>query len=211
MAVTCPACGRGYDVTLFPFGRTIECTCGARVGRAPPERDVVRGADTRFLCDAMLGRLARWLRALGYDTAFDAGAADENVARTAVREERLLLTKDRSLPDEWRVGGCLVLESEDPLVLLRRVHERLGLGEPPGPFTRCLACNGKLEAASEEAVEARVPARAREKHETFRHCPGCGRVYWEGSHVGRMRGKLEAALEITLRESGTGGAGTAHR
>lgn len=211
MAVTCPDCGRGYDVTLFQFGRTIECTCGARVGRAPPERNVVRGPDTRFLCDAMLGRLARWLRALGYDTSFDPHADDEDVARSAVREERFVLTKDRSLPDEWRVGGCLVLEDDAPLVLLRRVHERLGLGEPPGPFTRCLACNGKLEPASEEAVEARVPARAREKHEAFRQCPGCGRVYWEGSHVRRMRGKLEAALGVTLRTPGTGDSEPAHR
>lgn len=198
MAVTCPGCGRGYDVTLFQFGRTIDCACGRRVGQAAPERDVVRGPETRFYCDAMLARLARWLRALGYDTRHDARVDDEVLARTAVREERLILTGDRSLPDEWRVGGCLVVGDDAPLELLRRVHRRLDLEDPPAPFSRCLECNGLLRSVSPTSVGDTVPPRVRREQEEFRRCTECGRVYWEGSHVRRMRRTLEVALDLDL-------------
>lgn len=198
VAIACSECGRGYDATLFQFGRTIECACGARVGHDPPERDVVRGPDTRFFCDAMLGRLARWLRALGYDTRYRPRVEDGTLAREAVREERLILTRDRAFPDEWRVGGCRVLEEGAPLELLRRLRERLELGPAPAPFSRCLECNGVLEWAPRSAVDDEVPERVLERHDLFRRCGACGWVYWEGSHVRRMRRELREALGVEL-------------
>ena len=71
MAILCPTCGREYDVTLFQFGRTISCTCGAHVGLEKRIPFTPIGREPRFICDAMLGRLARWLRTLGYDTEYD--------------------------------------------------------------------------------------------------------------------------------------------
>ncbi|MDX1624685.1 MAG: Mut7-C RNAse domain-containing protein, partial [Gemmatimonadota bacterium] len=120
MAIPCPECGRQYDVTLFDYGRTIHCTCGARVGleirstRSP-------GAEPRFLCDTMVGKLARWLRAIGVDAAFAGEAEDEAVVRRALAEGRVVVTRDRRLPLEWRGVDVLVLESEDPLERLREV------------------------------------------------------------------------------------------
>lgn len=198
MAVTCPRCARHYDVSLFAFGRTIHCTCGARVGREVEERRIVRDPDPRFLCDAMLGRLARWLRAIDYDAAFDPAIDDAELVHLAVEEERVLLTRDRRLPEEWRVASCLVLEADSPLARLREVHERLRLPWPRPLFRRCLACNTPLEPLPAEKARGLVPPRVGEAHERFTRCPGCGRIYWGGSHARRMRRALHRAL-------GTGG------
>ncbi|NIQ57070.1 MAG: twitching motility protein PilT, partial [Gammaproteobacteria bacterium] len=94
--------------------------------------------EARFACDAMLGRLARWLRALSYDTVYDPEIEDEDLVRRAVRDGRFLLTRDRRLPEEWRIDGCLVLESDVPLDQLREVDDRLDLEWPRPLFRRCL-------------------------------------------------------------------------
>lgn len=194
MAIECPRCGRHYDVTLFSFGRTIRCTCGARVGREKLERRLDGRPELRFLCDAMLGRLARWLRALGYDAAYDSEIEDADLVRRAVEEERVILTRDRDLVEAWRIEGCLALESDDPLENLAAVDRELGLGWPRPLFRRCLACNVAFEPAPPEEVEAHVPERVRRRETEFRRCPGCERIYWEGSHTRRMRRRLEGVL-----------------
>lgn len=214
MAIPCPACGREYDVTLFQFGRTITCTCGRRVGlekRLGPEAvpgEGRPGAPPRFLADVMLGRLARWLRLVGYDAAWEADASDERLVRRALDEGRILLTRDRRLPDEWRVRNVLVVEAEDPLLQLRDVVERLELDWRRDVFTRCSRCNvalkevdaGELEAAQGTAeagaggAGGAVPAGVLERERRFRRCPACDRVYWAGDHTRRMRTRLERVL-----------------
>jgi len=190
----CSRCGRGYDVTLFQFGRTITCTCGARVGGEVQEWPIRRGSDPRFICDAMLGRLARWLRALGYDTAFDPGIEDAHLVRRAAREERAILTRDRGLSREWRVGELLVLRSERPEGRLREVADAFGIEWPRPLFRRCLDCNVALEEAAPEDVRSRVPDRVLRRKLRLTRCPSCGRVYWRGSHTRRMRRTLEDVL-----------------
>lgn len=194
MAIECARCGRHYDVTLFPFGRTIRCTCGARVGRERLERKLGVGPELRFFCDAMLGRVARWLRALGYDAAYDPEIEDAELVRRAVEEERVILTRDRKLAEEWRIEGCVVLESDDPLKSLDILDRRFDLGWPRPLFRRCLACNVWLEQAPRTAVERHAPQRLRDRGSEFRRCPSCERLYWEGSHTRRMRRRLEETL-----------------
>jgi len=194
MAITCTRCGRGYDTTLFQFGRTIDCTCGARVGIDPQRSSPVAG-EPRFVADAMLGRLARWLRILGFDTAYRDDWADAELARCAYEDERIALTRDRRLPDEWRLPRVLVLASENTREQLRelaRAFPQLGAGRA---FTRCSRCNSTLEMASRESVVGEVPPRVRQLHRSFRRCPTCRRIYWEGSHVARMRHALDELLE----------------
>lgn len=193
MAIPCPGCGRQYDVTLFEYGRTIHCACGRRVGREIRAR-APTGAEPRFLCDAMVGRLARWLRAIGCDAAFAGDVEDAALVRRAVDEGRAIVTRDRRLSVEWRIPDVLVLESEDPLEGVRRVVERFGLAWPRELFTRCLECNVPLRPAGADEVADRVPTHVRRTRDRFRRCPSCGRVYWEGSHTERMRRRLADAL-----------------
>lgn len=196
MAVPCPRCGREYDVTLFQFGRTIHCTCGARVGLEKRIRLPDDSGRPAFAVDAMLGGLARWLRILGYDALYDPGMEDGALVRRAAEEGRWLLTRDARLPREWTVEGCVLVDADEPLDQLREVVERLGLRpSEERAFTRCTRCNAVLEAVAPEKVRGDVPERVHARHEAFRRCPECGRVYWEGSHVRRMRNRIEGLLE----------------
>lgn len=194
MAVPCPGCGRQYDVALFQFGRTIHCRCGARVALAPRVERVRPAAPPRFSVDAMLGGLARWLRLIGCDAAYEPDVPDERLVRSALEEGRVILTRDRSLPREWSVPHCLVLESEVLVEQLREVVRTFDLEWRRRLFTRCSRCNRPLEEVPREAVAARVPPRVWRKQRRFLRCPGCARVYWGGSHVERMRRRLEEAL-----------------
>jgi hypothetical protein len=139
----------------------------------------------------MLGRLARWLRTLGYDTAFDDAIADEVLVRRSLEEGRHILTRDRRLFQEWRVGGGLVLVAERPLAQVREVVSAFALERPRRLFTRCRVCNGVVEPVPAETVRGEVPSRVRAREDRFARCTTCGRVYWEGSHTERMRATLD--------------------
>jgi hypothetical protein len=152
------------------------------------------GDELRFLADEMLGRLTRWLRLVGYDTAYASGADDAEVVRLAVEERRTLLTRDRRLAGEWRVPDCMVLRGDAPLDQLREVVTRFDLDWRAGLFSRCTVCNRLLQPAAPVEVSGRVPAGVVAEQRCFQHCLSCGRVYWHGSHAERMRRALELAL-----------------
>ncbi len=194
MAVLCPACGREYDVTLFQFGRTISCTCGACVGLEERIPFTPIGREPRFICDAMLGRLARWLRTLGYDTEYDDAIDDAVLVARGREEHRRVLTRDRALAKAWRVDGILVLEADDPMEQLEEVIRWLGLAVPDRLFTRCTVCNTALEPLDPAQARDRVPEKVHARHNSFAECPVCDRVYWEGSHAQRMRRRLADGL-----------------
>jgi uncharacterized protein with PIN domain len=194
VGVPCAGCGRDYDVTLFAFGRTIHCTCGRRVGLEPRVRKGIAGGELRFIADAMLGRLARWLRILGFDTAYEAHISDGELVRRAIEEQRVVLTRDRTLPEEWRVSGIFVMATDEPLEQLGEVGRAFGLERHVRIFTRCNRCNARLVAATRGEVRERVPARILRTEEQFLRCPGCERVYWSGSHTRRMRRVVEQVL-----------------
>jgi uncharacterized protein len=151
--------------------------------------------EPRFFADAMLGRLARWLRVLGFDTAYDATLADPALVRLAEADGRVLLTRDRHLLLDLRPARALEIRSDVPLEQLQSVVKALGLTPPSELFTRCLVCNAALPPALSEAdALPLLPPRARGLPGPVRVCPQCGRVYWPGSHVRRMRRALERAL-----------------
>jgi uncharacterized protein with PIN domain len=138
-----------------------------------------------LLLDGMLGRLARWLRLLGYDAAYDRQADDHELARRARAESRVLLTRDRELAARQGIQTLLII-NENLEEQLRQVRQTLG--SPPGaPFSRCPACNSSLVPASREAVRERVPPYVLRRQIEFRLCPGCRRAYWPGTHVERIQ------------------------
>ncbi|HYB99128.1 MAG TPA: Mut7-C RNAse domain-containing protein [Candidatus Limnocylindrales bacterium] len=189
MAVRCPGCGLEYDAGLFQFGRTIDCTCGARAGLDAQMPHIASGSPPRFLADAMLVGLARWLRMLGYDTACDPNAGDAALARRCYDEGRILLTRDRRLPSQWRLPQVLLVEADKPLAQVEEVAARFGLRLGAAVFTRCSRCNVRLEPVPAASAGADLPPGA-PTGEPMHRCPECRRYYWEGSHVERMRREL---------------------
>jgi uncharacterized protein with PIN domain len=193
VAVPCPRCGREYDVTLFEFGRTLWCTCGSRVGLARRERRVAPG-EQRFIADAMLGRLARWLRLLGFDCAWEPEIEDEVLVRRALSEGRIVLTRDRALSEEWRISGIHRIEAEKLRDQLAEVLRGFALAPEIRLLSRCSRCNVRLAPAAREAVAERVPLRILEHHDAFSACPHCGRVYWQGTHTARIERVVDDLL-----------------
>jgi uncharacterized protein with PIN domain len=197
MGVPCTGCGREYDVALFQFGRTIHCTCGERVGLAARVRMRAPSHEIRFFADAMLGRLAHWLRILGFDVAYEGDLPDESLVRRALTEGRVILTRDRALPVQWRVEDVHLVASELPFEQLREVVRTFGLADRVRVFTRCSRCNTRLRSAPPEEVRGLVPPRVLASQSEFRRCAGCGRVYWHGSHTVRMKRVVERILAET--------------
>jgi len=143
----------------------------------------------KLLADAMLGRLSRWLRIVGYDTAYLADTDDFAVLRLARAEERLILTRDHDLAERRGVRTVLI-HSEFLEDQLREVWAAVGPPAEPS-LSRCPACNRTLVEASPEVVAARVPPYIRRTQNEFSLCETCGRVYWRGTHWQRMQELIE--------------------
>jgi uncharacterized protein with PIN domain len=143
------------------------------------------GEAPRFLADAMLGRLARWLRILGYDAEYFPGE-DDDLLRLARRENRVLLTRDTRLLRRRPLPPHLFIQSDRVMEQLRQVVAALRLDPTASPAHRCVCCNTVLEQRPKAAVFGLVPEFVWSHHERFWGCPGCRRVYWAGSHRQRM-------------------------
>jgi uncharacterized protein with PIN domain len=139
----------------------------------------------KLLADATLGRLAKWLRILGYDTAYLADTDDFAVMRLARAEDRLVLTRDHALAGRRGIRTVLI-ESERLEDQLRQVWDVIGT--PPGPaHARCPVCNQPLVEAPPELVADRVPPYIHRTHARFSLCVTCDRLYWPGSHWQRIQ------------------------
>jgi uncharacterized protein len=148
--------------------------------------------DCRFVADVMLGKLARWLRALGHDTLYFRDAGDSRLLGIALRERRRLLTRDAALAT--RAGPAGLLVRADALDgQLRQVVEACDLGTC-APLSRCLECNGLLSARAPVEVSDRVPPYTLATQPTFRQCEGCGRVFWPGTHAQGILARLQPYL-----------------
>ena len=157
----------------------------------------MRSADgVRFLADSNVGRLARWLRVLGYDAAFEPRLSDGLLVFRALREGRVLLTRDveltrRRLITTGQVEAVL-LTGDQVQDQLRQVRQELDLDDGAA-MSRCLECNVPLQPRDPAAVAHRVPPYVRATQRRFSECPPCARVYWPGTHWERMRAQLQQA------------------
>ncbi len=152
----------------------------------------------KLIADAMLGALARWLRILGLDVAYDARLEDAELVARAVAEDRTILTRDRRLVQRRLARRHLLIRSENVEEQVRQVLDELGIDPSEGaPLGRCLRCNTPLVDLPAEEARTRVPPYVAHTQERFRHCPDCGRIYWQATHTERMRRRL-AGMGIEL-------------
>jgi uncharacterized protein with PIN domain len=151
----------------------------------------------RFVVDEMMGRLSRWLRAAGYDVEHRNPWPDEDLLERARATGATILTRDGKIAVRAAAGGTPMrrLEAEALDEQLKDVARAFGLDLLSRAFSRCLECNVAVEPMDREAARAVVPPLAFERHERFERCPRCGKVFWEGTHVERMRRRLRAIAE----------------
>jgi uncharacterized protein len=149
----------------------------------------------KLLVDRTLGRLARWLRVLGYDTVWDGDAGPAELLARAEREERLLLTRDTLLVERravhrGRVRAVLVRHDTLPEQLRQlRIEDGLHRVGPP----RCLVCNGILQDVGLEEARQRIPPYVATTQKKFTYCPICDRITWSATHWDEIRRRLAEA------------------
>lgn len=143
----------------------------------------------KFLADGMLGRLAKWLRILGYDTVYQVHAHDHELMRRARAEGRILLTRDTELAQRRSLQAILIT-SDDIVAQLQQVLRTCKL-TPQAAFSRCPVCNTPLEDLEPELARPRVPPYVSLTQTQFSECPACKRIYWRGTHWARMQARLE--------------------
>ncbi len=177
----------GDRVAVYPMFEAIDITPLLEV-RPRPLRE------PRFLLDVHLGRLATYLRLLGVDADYANDRDDDELAASSRREGRTLLTRDHGLLKRSAVTHGYFVREREPRRQVVEVMRRFDLARLVRPFTRCLRCNTTLEAAARADVLERLPPRTAARHDDFRECPTCRRVYWRGSHYERMRGLIDHLL-----------------
>lgn len=151
--------------------------------------------EKRFVVDHMLGRMARWLRLLGFDTRCER-LQDSNQVEAFRREGFIIITRNRRWYTESQV---LTPSSNDSMAQLVEVIAQASISPTEiKPFRRCILCNCRLESLSRDCVLGRVPDYVYETYARFSTCPGCGRIYWPGSHSRRMSDRLHRLLGWVL-------------
>ncbi len=156
---------------------------------------MTEGPAPRFACDAMLGGLARWLRAAGYDASWQEGIDDGELVRRARAEGRVVLSSDGDvfafgIVRDGVVPALFVPRGLDVQAQLAHVLRGLGLSlrEP-----RCMACGGELTELTKEEAAGQVPPRSLAFHDRFWACAGCGKVFWHGTHWRKITERLRQA------------------
>ena len=147
--------------------------------------------DPRFVVDGHLGRLAAYLRMLGFDTWYDRFADDVLLAAVASTERRFLLTRDVGLLKRREVEDGYCVRAHKPHDQLREVSQRFALRSQLAPFCRCMDCNGPLCPVSKEEVADLLPPHTRETKTEFSRCLNCRKIFWRGSHYARMLGWIQ--------------------
>ncbi len=153
----------------------------------------------RFVADCMLGKLAKWMRMLGYDTKYSSDADDDDLVRLAVRENRILLTRDTRLCERRMVRKrCVYVDWGGTKQQVRQVLDALGLRvSRESLFTRCAVCNGEITALDRSEVRGRVPPYVYKTQDEYGYCANCDKIYWRGTHVQHV---LDALGDTTGRD-----------
>jgi len=174
----------GERVAVYPMFERLDISPVVRL-RPLPLRE------PRFIVDANLGKLARHLRMAGFDALWTNHWDDDEIIRIAALQRRTILTRDKGLLRRGEVERGYFVRATESEAQLAEVVRALQLEPLIAPFTRCRECNVPLEDVAREAVIDRLPEMVRGLYERFKRCPGCERVYWEGTHFARMRALLE--------------------
>jgi uncharacterized protein len=179
----------GDRVAVYPCFEAFDISPVVRLREAPLRR-------TTFVLDVHLGKLARLLRLLGFDSLYRNDYDDADLVRISVGERRVLLTRDRRLLFHRAITHGYFLHSTHAMEQTREVIERFHLAGSVRLFTRCSECNGLVAPVAKEAILDRLQPLTERYYHEFVQCADCGRVYWKGSHYGRLSTRLSRLIGL---------------
>lgn len=142
--------------------------------------------NTAFILDTHLGKLAKYLRMLGFDSLYRNDFEDKEIIHIAGKESRIILTRDTGILKEGSVTHGFFVKSQQPTKQLEQVLNRFDLWNSFSPFTRCMECNGAIDNVDKDSIAHLLKPKTRKYFQEFYQCISCGKVYWKGSHFGDM-------------------------
>ena len=153
----------------------------------------------RFIVDHNVGKLTKWLRLMGYDARFFRGESDAEMVAIALKEKRIILTRDTRIMQRRLVTKgklkALLIASDQPQKQIHQIINSLNLDYRFNPFSLCLECNQPLVERQKSELKDSVPPYVFKTQEQFRQCPACKRIYWRGTHWRAMTRRLEGLGE----------------
>jgi uncharacterized protein with PIN domain/sulfur carrier protein ThiS len=178
---------QGDRISVYPVFESFEIGAVTKVRPSPLRR-------TRFVLDVHLGRLAKSLRMLGFDTLYSNTYDDSSLSRISRDQRRIILTRDRELLKRSMITHGYCLRSDQPMDQLLEVLKRFDLAGKVRPFSRCLRCNSELRPIDADEAASSVPEYVARTYKRYKICPDCGRIYWQGSHWEHMKRVLDFSL-----------------
>lgn len=171
-------------VSVYPVFESLDISAVTKL-RPEPLRI------SSFILDVHLGKLAKYLRMLGFDTLYQNNFEDNEIIDISVKEKRIILTRDLGILKNSKVTHGYWVRSQKPGEQVAEVIRRFDLGKSIKPLNRCIECNGSISPVEKEEIISQLkPKTIRYFHEFYR-CTSCGKVYWEGSHFSKMLGKID--------------------
>ncbi len=174
----------GDKVSVYPVFESLDISSQIRL-REKPIRI------TRFVLDVHLGKVAKNLRMLGFDTIYENNLDDAEIIDIAEREERIILTRDRELLKHGRVSRGYWVRSKKPDRQMMEILKRFDLKSQIKPFHRCMSCNGEIKDVDKKEIEEQLEPKTRQYYDEFFICSNCRKIYWKGSHFDKMEQKIE--------------------
>jgi len=169
----------GERVAVYPVFERLDISPVIQLRAEPLRR-------TRFILDVHLGKLARYLRMLGFDTAYSPEWDDDEIIQLALEQKRIILTRDIWILKQNRVSHGHWIRHHQPLDQLKEVLRTLDLSRQLQPFTRCMDCNGIICPVSKDEIRALADPEIFDRFDAFWQCEDCRKIYWQGSHYKRM-------------------------
>ena len=185
--LSCPL-NDGDRISVYPVFRSLDINPLTRV------RPAFEG-ERRFVLDTHLGKLAAYLRMLGFDSLYRNDCRDEELARISANQQRTLLTRDRGLLKRSIVIHGYLVRKVHPHHQMIEVLSRFDLFASISPFRRCLHCNAPLQAVPKESIRHRLLRKTEQHYDEFHICSDCDRIYWKGSHYQRMQGLIARVIQ----------------
>lgn len=170
-------------VSVYPVFESLDISLLVRLRKRPLRKST-------FILDVHLGRLAKLLRMLGFDSLYRNNYEDSEIISISLKEKRVILTRDRGLLKRKAVTHGYWIESTKPEKQIQEVLRRLDLFSQIRPFHRCMVCNGIINKIDKTAGMHHLPAAAALYDKEFYTCLTCGRIYWKGSHYNKMLARI---------------------
>lgn len=169
----------GEDIRVYPDAGPVNLKKIIRMKPKPP-------ANSKFVLDVHLGKLARHLRLLGFDVIYQKDMEDASIVHLGRRTGRIILTRDIALLKNKIVRHGYFVRATDPKKQIREIVRQFALAGKTRPFRLCLVCNGRIRRVAKSKIASRLPPLTREHYTRFYHCPHCDKIYWQGAHYKQL-------------------------